>query len=50
MAIGFVRCSECDVEMRPAEAVRHRTPEGSTVFFEACAREQREADDCESDG
>ncbi len=44
MAIGFVRCAECEVEMRPADAILHRTPTGSRFFCATCMKEEREAE------
>ena len=52
MAIGFIRCAECDVEMRRSDAILHRTPTGSRFFCETCMKAEREAeaDDPESAG
>ena len=44
MAIGFVRCAACSEEMRPADAILHRTPRGSRFFCAACMKEEREVE------
>ncbi len=36
MVVGFVRCAGCDVEVRRADAILHRTPTGSRFFCATC--------------
>ena len=44
MAIGFIRCAECDREITRADAILHRTPTGSRFFCETCVKEKRKAE------
>jgi hypothetical protein len=49
MAIGFVRCVECEVEMRPADAIRRRTPTGTRILCATCMKEERDAEARDTD-
>ena len=49
MAIGFVRCAECEVEMRLADAILHRIPTRSRFFCAPCMKEERDAEARDTD-
>ena len=49
MAIGFSRCVDCEVEMRPADAIRHRTPTGPRFFCATCMKGKRDAEARDTD-
>ncbi len=49
MVVGFVRCAGCDVEVRRADAIPHRTPTGSRFVWATCMKEEREAEARDTD-
>ncbi len=49
MVVGFVRCAECDAEVRRADAILHRNPTGSRFFCVPCMKEEREAEARDAD-
>jgi len=49
MAIGFVRCAECEVKMGPADAIRRRTATGLRSLCATCMKEEREAEARDTD-
>ncbi len=49
MEVGFVRCAGCDVEVRRADAILHRTPTGSRFFCATCVKGEREAEARDTD-